>query len=156
MSLFERRELVLILLLLGACGPGDGTELDERGRPLDDPDAPGIGSKLGATDFAPNYEDIAIEFLEPFCGDCHARAAPSKGLSLTLETAYDDMVGIPALQRRELELVSPGSPDDSYLIIKLEGTSAMVGRQMPRGRAARPQDEIDVIRTWIEAGAPRN
>jgi hypothetical protein len=143
-------------IIATACGPGDGSELDERGRPLEHPYAPGTGSKLGATEFSATYEDITIEFLEPFCRDCHAVTAPSKGLSLTLDTAYDDMVGVPALQRSDLLLVDPGDPDGSYLIIKLEGTSEMIGRQMPRGRAARPQSEIDVVRAWIEAGAPRN
>lgn len=139
-----------------SCGPGDGSELDERGRPFEHPYAPGIGSKLGSTQFEATYEDITIEFLEPFCRDCHVGATASKGLSLTLDTAYDEMVNVPALQRSDLLLVEPGNPDRSYLIIKLEGTSDMVGRQMPRGRAARPQSEIDVVRAWIEDGAPRN
>ena len=139
-----------------ACGPGDGSELDERGRPLAYPFAPGTGSRIGAAVFGPTYEDVALEFLEPLCADCHAGASASEGLDLTLEGAYDDMVEAYSLQRSNLMLVEPGEPDRSYLIIKMEGGSRMTGRIMPRGRAARPQGEIDVVRQWIADGAERN
>lgn len=139
-----------------ACGPGDGSELDERGRPLEYPWAPGIGSKIGSAVFEPTYEDIAIEFLEPFCADCHAGPGSSDGLDLTLERAYDEMVDVPALQNSSLDLVEPGDPENSYLIIKMVGGARMSGRIMPRGRPARPESEIDIIRAWIADGAPRN
>lgn len=143
-------------LLLLACGPGDGSTLDERGRSFEHPYAPGLASRFGTNLAEATYEAIAFEFLEPFCGDCHGTTAPSKGLDLTYERGYEQMVGIPSLQVSSLSLIEPGDPDASYLIIKLEGGPGMVGRQMPRGRPARPQDEIDLIRAWIEAGAPRD
>jgi len=158
---FDRRRFSTSLALIcaaavGACGPGDGSQLDERGRPLAYPFAPGTGSRIGSAVFAPAYDDIAIEFLEPFCADCHAGASASEGLDLTFEAAYDDLVGVYSLQRSNLLLVEPGAPDRSYLIIKMKGGSEMAGRIMPRGRAARPQCEIDVVRQWIANGAERD
>jgi hypothetical protein len=115
-----------------------------------------LASRFGGAVFEPTYEDIAFEFLEPFCVECHSGGAPSKGLDLTFEMAFDEMVDVASLQQPGVLLVAPGDPDGSYLVIKLEGAAGMVGRKMPRGRPARPQSEIDIVREWIEAGAERD
>ncbi len=138
------------------CGAGDGHTLDERGRPFERPFVEGLGSRYGSAALEPNYESIALSFLEPLCADCHGGGAPSAGLDLTFARAFQEMVGVPSLQRPDLALVEPSAPDDSYLIIKLEGGDDMVGRRMPRGRPARTPDEIDVVRVWIADGARRN
>ncbi len=54
---------------------------------------------------------------------------------------------------RTLLRVNPGNPDQSYIVQKIQGTAAVGGR-MPLGQAALPQDRIDLIRSWIAAGAP--
>ena len=54
---------------------------------------------------------------------------------------------VPALNR-----VTPGDPDNSYLIQKLEGTAA-VGGQMPAIGGPLNQAVIDDIRLWITNGA---
>jgi hypothetical protein len=57
-------------------------------------------------------------------------------------------VEVPSLQR-----VTPGNPDASYLIQKIEGTAA-VGARMPLNGPPLPADAIAVIRQWIVDGAP--
>lgn len=152
------RYLAICILWLGGihCGPGSGETLDERGRPFDQPFAPGLSSRYGATLFEPEYESIALYFFEPFCADCHGGGAPSTGLDMTFERGFQEMVGVSSLQSVDLNLIEPGDANNSYLIIKLEGGDEMVGRQMPRGRPARPQGEIDIVRQWIDDGARRN
>jgi hypothetical protein len=54
---------------------------------------------------------------------------------------------VPTLKR-----VDPGNPDQSYIVQKIEGHAAVGGR-MPLGQAQLPQDRIDLIRSWITAGA---
>jgi len=44
--------------------------------------------------------------------------------------------------------------DNSYLIHKLEGTSAL-GTRMPEGGPFLDQATIDVVRLWIDSGAPQ-
>ena len=51
-----------------------------------------------------------------------------------------------------IQRVAPNDPDNSYLIMKLEGTQA-TGQQMPIGAAALDQTVIDVVRQWITDGA---
>ena len=52
--------------------------------------------------------------------------------------------------------VKPGDPDNSYLWQKLQNKAAK-GKGMPRGIFSTkrlPEAQLDVIRKWIEAGAP--
>jgi hypothetical protein len=51
-----------------------------------------------------------------------------------------------------LQRVTPGNPDASYLIQKLEGTAATGGR-MPLNGPPLPPETIAVIRQWIVDGA---
>ncbi len=148
--------LLLTCVLCLGCDPGDGSTLDESGRPIEHPYAPGLGSKFGAAVFPPTYRGISSGFFDQFCSSCHGGASPSKGLDLSESEGHDQLVDIPAVQRSSLDRVTPGDSDNSYLIIKLEGGPNMAGRRMPRGLPARPQEEIDTIRMWIDEGAPKN
>ena len=51
-----------------------------------------------------------------------------------------------------LNRVEPGDPDMSYLVWKIEGRSGIVGARMPLGGVL-PDENIQTIRDWIEAGA---
>lgn len=135
--------------LLVGCESGDGSTLDERGRAIEHPYAPGIGSKIGAMTFSPVWLDVSWVFLDQLCTGCHSGASAPRGLDLRPEFAFDKMVGQPSAERPSMALVAPGQPDLSYLIVKLEGGAGMKGRRMPRGRPARPQAEIDILRDWI-------
>ncbi len=116
-------------------------------------DAPGIGSKYGAADFPPTFGGVSADFFQQFCASCHGGVSPSKGLDLSQDEAHEQLVDVPAVQRSEFDRVTPGDSDNSYLIIKLEGGPDMAGSRMPRGAPARPQEEIDTIRMWIDEGA---
>lgn len=79
------------------------------------------------------------------------------GAPLDLTDAYDQIVNVTSMQVG-MDLVAPGSADDSYLLAKLRGTQLDVGGQgiqMPGGGAP-PLDDatIEQISAWIEAGAP--
>ncbi len=141
--------------LVAACA-GDGSTLDELGRPAGRPFAPALGSRFGAHAFPPTFSAIASELFTPICTECHAGASAPRGLDLSPEAAFEALVDRPSSERPAIRLVAPGDPDASYLVIKLEAGPGMAGRQMPRNRAARPAEEVAVIRQWIAEGAPRN
>ena len=50
--------------------------------------------------------------------------------------------------------VNPGNPDESYMVLKIEGAPGIEGGQMPLGETPLPQATIDAIRQWITNGAP--
>ena len=128
--------------LLSSCG-GSGEGLDQNGRPGNG----GSGSTL-----TPDLQSIQEHVFTPICTACHAGAAAPLGFRLDEASAFAMLVNAPSVEVPSLQRVSPGNPDSSYLIQKLEGHAA-VGGQMPLGQTPLPQATIDVIRQWISNGA---
>jgi len=58
--------------------------------------------------------------------------------------------------RPQLLRVQPGSPDSSFLLLKLIAPDTSQGEIMPKGTDKLSQNEIDAIRRWILSGAPDN
>ena len=56
----------------------------------------------------------------------------------------------------QLNLVTPGDSENSYLIHKLDGRPGIVGAQMPIAILLLDAEEIAVIRQWVDAGARNN
>ena len=54
-----------------------------------------------------------------------------------------------------LDRVTPNDTANSYLIQKLKGTQAVGGR-MPQGGPFFDQATMDMIKEWINDGAPNN
>ena len=87
------------------------------------------------------------------CSGCHTDGGDNG--SLNLDNYYDEMVDVPSTQV-DMLLVEPGSPDQSYLVYKLQATQREVGgsgTQMPMGYSL-DDEELHAIIGWIEDGAP--
>jgi len=141
-----RGALLLSAALLSGCGDSTGVA-GNSARAADDPPA-----EEGP--FEPTIEAIQENVFTPTCTECHAGNVPSGNLSLDdAQTSYDNLVDVDSREVSSLKRVSPGDPDNSYLIHKLEGTQES-GAQMPKGREPLDQETIDVIRQWITDGAP--
>lgn len=69
--------------------------------------------------------------------------------------SFNALVNVASIQVGSLNRVTPGDPDNSYLIHKLEGTQASGGR-MPQGGPFLSQASIDMVRQWITDGALNN
>jgi len=106
------------------------------------------------------YTGIARGIFEIRCAKsgCHVGASAPRGLQLDEANAYDLLVDFLSDEQPSLFRVEPGNPDDSYLVIKIEGTDPrLVDRRMPRdGPPFLSTEEIANIRAWITSGAPRN
>jgi len=88
---------------------------------------------------------------------CHLPGAAQGELDLYPD-AWSQMVGIPSSQS-SLSRVEPGSPDNSYVYLKLVGTHETVGgigTQMPLPPMPLDPAQIETIRLWIEQGAKQN
>lgn len=87
--------------------------------------------------------------------DCHG-TEEAGGLNLSAAQAYRQLVNVDSQQAPGLKRVKPGSPRESYLFHKLANSHREVGgkgSQMPLGHGWTAAD-TDLIRQWIEAGAP--
>ena len=96
--------------------------------------------------------------LNARCVVCHVAGAESAGLNLQRSMALNHLLGVPSTQA-PLDRVTPGAPEDSYLVHKLRGTQAKVGGSgaaMPftDGNVAPLSDaELRLIERWIAEGA---
>lgn len=138
---------IAVAAMVASCGGGSGEGLDSNGRPLSEG-----GGSSGTLE--PSFASIQANVLTPMCTGCHAGAAAPAGLRLDAASSYALLVGVASAEVPSLQRVKVGSPDDSYLVHKLEG-SAAVGARMPLGGPFLDDAAIAVIRQWIAAGAPQ-
>jgi hypothetical protein len=127
--------LLAACAVLTGCGSGDG-----------------FGQGAGAVPLGPTFDAIQANIFTPVCEQCHSGATAPVGLRLDAANAYALLVGVPSGEQPGLLRVKTGDPDNSYLIQKLEGRAAS-GERMPAGLPPLLQSEIDVVRSWIAAGA---
>ena len=137
------RLLILAALLVTACG---------------DSLAPGEGGT--------SFSRIQSEVFDARCVSCHSagnQGARESGLILTRGRAFEALVGVlprQATARADgLQLVSPGSPDSSFLLHKLhwepDHHASDYGTLMPLGGQPLSVGEVEYIRRWIASGASR-
>lgn len=96
--------------------------------------------------------------LRAQCATCHMTGDEPGGMKLYPSAAYQSLVQVPSVSSPLLR-VSPGSPEDSYLLHKLQGTHLEVsgeGVQMPFGQPPLNDQRLQLLRQWIEQGAPNN
>lgn len=88
------------------------------------------------------------------CTQCHNATLLRGGLDLSAGVSYASLVNVSSREKPGVMRVTPGDPESSYLIHKLEGRSGIVGRQMPfSGPPFLTDGQILVIKRWIEEGA---
>ena len=138
-SALRLRQALPLLTILGIAGCGG-----DSGDPTapDDPDAPTLSS-------------IETDIFEPFCAVHHGPSAAAADLDLSVGRSFANLVNVRSTQV-DLNLVTPGDVNASYLVHKVEGRAGIVGRQMPIGARPLMNEEIEAIRQWIAAGARNN
>ena len=84
---------------------------------------------------------------------CHAGPNAAHGLRLEMAQTYRSAVNVPSRTDRRLLRVSPGAPDQSLLYLKLLSPhqGGYKGPRMPLSMDPLPDDEIALVRQWIES-----
>jgi len=137
-----------VALALVGCGAGSGEGLDQNGQPL----SPGTA----ATPLAPTLASIQVNVFSVRCAvpGCHGGPTAQQGLRLDPGFSAGNLINVASPRDATLIRVIPGNPDASFIIQKLEGTQTL-GDRMPLFGPYLPQTTIDVIRQWIQDGAPQ-
>jgi hypothetical protein len=92
------------------------------------------------------------------CAACHLTGQEAGRLALHPGAAYGSLVGVKSSEV-DLLRVKAGAPDESYLLMKLQGTHVKQGgkgARMPFGGPPLDDETIAKVRDWIAAGAPDN
>ena len=99
--------------------------------------------------------DVA-PLLTGTCATCHLTGAEAGKMALVPKRAIASLVNVAAVSAPKLKRVVPGKPDESYLIMKLEGTHVKnggTGSRMPFGAPPLSPERISLLRRWIAQGA---
>jgi hypothetical protein len=101
----------------------------------------------------PVLADVQTEVFDRSCASssCHGHGAAEGGLDLSKDAAYTSLVGVTATTGDTL--VVPGDADASYLVWKLEDRPEITGDPMPQTGGLLPDDEVALVRAWIDGGA---
>jgi len=89
------------------------------------------------------------------CKGCHDSDKAKGNLVLEPGKGYANLVGPMSTKAPGIPRVAPGDPEGSFLWQKLDGT-AREGKHMPLtpyGWKKLPDDELELVRTWIASGA---
>lgn len=78
---------------------------------------------------------------------------PAGGVTLCSRQAYGSIVGVTSRQVGRLTIVAPGDSARSYLLRKLLGAPPTTGHRGPPGNVI-SNEELAIIQSWIDAGAP--
>jgi hypothetical protein len=130
------------------------TATDEHG--LDDP-TPDTRT-VTVTGAAATFTQVQDQIFTASCAfsGCHGGGAPAAGLNLTAGQAYANIVDVPSTEQPSLDRIEPSDPAASYLWLKVIGDPSISGGRMPLGGPFLSEELEDLLRGWIEVGAPNN
>ena len=131
-------------------GVGDNADNcpDTSNANQDDSDGDGTGDACEESEAA-TFSQVQTIFNNN-CVVCHGT---NGGLTLSVGDSFDELVNVPSEGVSSVDRVEPGNSEESYLIWKLEGRSGIVGSRMPLGGSPLSAENMDIIRSWIDAGA---
>lgn len=149
-----RRYIPVLLLALTVA---TAVACDENLSSIAGPDTP---------DLEPTFASVQKDILQTAetgtgrraCISCHTAngRTPSGGLNMDVPDPYAVLVNGPSTRNPGQIFIVPGNPDASYVVKKLEGASGIVGGRMPLGGPYLKAGQLQILRRWIEIGAPRN
>lgn len=106
-----------------------------------------------ATDIQPIFAANCLGPAGSPAANCHS-VSPQGGALILDTEAFTNIVGVAAMVNSSFVRVVPSSPDDSLLLLKVEGTPppGTLGPMPPAG----PIDEASqaMLRSWIAQGCP--
>jgi hypothetical protein len=110
--------------------------------------------------FEPEFDDATLSAVQEqvfnqscALSGCHVGSQAPMGLVLSAGQAHSNTVGVRSIQVPDRFRIEPGNPDESYLVMKVEGAPGIVGGRMPLGIAPLSDEAIALLRDWILAGA---
>jgi PKD repeat protein len=134
------------------------TVMDEHGLADPTPDTRTITVEGGGGGNEATFSAVQSQIFTASCAfsGCHGGGSPAQGMSLVSGQAYANIVDVPSSEQPSLDRIEPSDPDSSYLYLKVIGDASISGGRMPLGQPPLSQELIDLLRDWIERGAPND
>jgi hypothetical protein len=133
------------------------TVSDARGAVDPTPDQRTVTVEGGGGELA-TFTAVQTQIFDASCAfsGCHGGSSPAQGLDLSSGMAYGNIVNIASSQQPSIDRIEPNDPEGSYLYLKVIDDPSINGSRMPRGAPALAQELLDLLRDWIERGAPND
>lgn len=147
-QLYTTTVIALVAGMIAGCGKGPA-------------DSKASVSGECATTWDAVYETV-IERHGCASESCHAGDNPSGGLDLSRNVAYDNLIYADSRASVDMPRILPSKEENSLLYLKLAAKTEEAdlpngaGQPMPASRSAIPPDELELVRKWIVAGAPKD
>jgi hypothetical protein len=112
--------------------------------------------------FSSTFDRIQKQIFNVNCAlsGCHDSQSMTGGMLLEVGASYTQIVGVTPQNATAAglgwERIFPGDPTMSFMYHKITGDlGAGLGARMPFGKPQLPANLIEIMRLWIEAGAPQ-
>ena len=111
---------------------------------------PSIDEEKDPIDITPTFTEIQTNILNQSCATsgCHVSGSVNPDLS---GNSFSNIVS--KQSSTGMDYIEPNSPENSYLLQKVLGSSIISGSRMPRNNSALSQEKIDALIDWINNGA---
>jgi len=129
------------------------TATDSRGLP--DPTPASITVNVVAATATLTQVQATVFTTSCAFANCHG-SNPQQGMSLVAGQTHSNTVNVASRQQPSLDRIEPGSPEQSYLWRKVTREPSVSGAFMPIGAPPLNQTQLDLLRSWILAGAPND
>lgn len=108
-----------------------------------------------ANQVAATLAQVQAQVFTPVCSSCHRGGGDSLPAvqNLSAGASFAAIVDVASLQQPALMRVKPGDPDNSYLMRKVRGAAGITGSRMPQGGNELSAAQLELLRSWIAAGA---
>jgi len=100
---------------------------------------------------APAVPDEVKALFQGHCAVCHKGVFAPKGLKLGPDALPGSVLNVASKEKPDLKRVASGSPETSYLMMKVRGAEGISGTRMPPPRKTPlTADEIALLENWIQ------
>ena len=142
------------------------------GAPIIEANVPNLMKPVGGTvgdqfpaceSLAPTFDNLYSSVLSGCVTGCHEPGDNAGAEVFDLSTpqiAYASLMGsgtgmVPSnCSRNDNFMVTPGKPDESYIVAKVGGGGTLCKNLMPLGSDGLDAAGLSLLKGWIEAGAP--
>ena len=103
-------------------------------------------------------QDVWAGIIQNNCAvsGCHGNGSSQFGLNMDLPNMYNNTVNVLAAQDSGRFRINPGNAEESFLYRKVDPSLSQAGSPMPLNRTPLNSSQLEVLRTWINEGAPNN
>lgn len=163
--------LLAVTLVCAHVGADDGTEgadashivTGEVGAPeaegeadLEVDEVEATGSQGAGAHASAQYDTLRVQIaaevrtlFDRLCLMCHGGQPSAMKLDLSADTLWPEPLMVKSAQRDTIDLIVPGRPDESYLVMKIKGDARTKGNRMPPGPKPLAEEDAALLEDWV-------